>query len=137
MQIASQQLAVERVEAVIVDAEHRQRRIRRVGRNDAAGADLGVVADALEQPVGDARRTAAAPGDRLRAFEVERDLEDRSRPRDDLGEVVGVVGLEPVLDPEAVAQRRRQQARARRRADQRERRQVERDDPRARRPGRQ
>jgi hypothetical protein len=49
----------------------------------------------------------------------------RGRPR---------VVVEPVLDAEAVAQRRRQQPGARRRADQRERRQVERDRPRA--PGR-
>ena len=39
--------------------------------------------------------------------------------------------VEPVLDAEAVAQRRRQQAGARGGADERERRQVQRDDPRA------
>jgi hypothetical protein len=42
------------------------------------------------------------------------------------------VGIEPRLDAEAVAQRRRQQAAAGRRADQRERRQLERHDARAR-----
>ncbi len=47
-------------------------------------------------------------------------------------QVVRRVVLEPMLDPEAVAQRRRQQAGPGGRPDQRERRQVDRHDPRAR-----
>ena len=50
-----------------------------------------------------------------------------ARARDDAGEVVDRVELEPLHDAEAVAQRGGQQARPRRRADQRERRQVELD----------
>ena len=47
-------------------------------------------------------------------------------------ELVGRVVVEPEGEPEAVAQRRRQQPGARRRADERERRQVERQRPRGR-----
>ena len=91
-------------------------------------AHLGPVAHALEQAVGDARRPAAARGDRRGAAVVERDAEDLRRAAHDPREVVRRVGLEAVLDPEAVAQRRRQQPRAGRGADERERRQVERHD---------
>ena len=98
----------------------------------ARAAHLGVVAHALEQPVGHARRAARAARDRARAGPVDLDAEDPGRALDDVGEVVRVVEVEPVRDAEAVAQRRREQAGARGGADQRELRQVERDDARAR-----
>ena len=66
---------------------------------------------------------ARAAGDRRRPLGVDLDVEDPRRARDDLGEVLGVVVLEPVADAEAVAQRGRQQPGAGRRADQGERRQ--------------
>ncbi len=58
--------------------------------------------------------------------------EDVRRPVHDPREVRGLVGLQAMLDAEAVAQRRREQARTGRGADERERREVERDDARAR-----
>ena len=57
--------------------------------------------------------------------------EDAGGADDDAGEVAGAVVLEPVLEAEAVAQRRGQQAGAGGGADQREGRQLERDDARA------
>ena len=101
------------------------RATRRVDR--ARPAHLGEVAHALEQSVGDARRAARAIGDRARAGGVDCYAEHAGAAHDDPREVARRVVVEPVLDAEAVAQRRGQQARARRRADQREARQVERD----------
>ena len=69
----------------------------------------------------------ARRGDRLGARLVDLDAEDAGRAAHDLRELVDRVVLEPVADAEALAQRRREQPGARRRADQRERRQVERD----------
>ena len=54
----------------------------------------------------------------------------RAERRDDPRQLLGLVVLEPEGHPETVAQRRRQQAGARGRADERERRQVERERPR-------
>ena len=80
-----------------------------------------MVADALEQPVDDARRAPAAPGDRPDRRGLDGDVEDRRRPFDDRREVVLVVEVEPVGRPEAVAQRRADPPRPRRGADDRER----------------
>ena len=59
-----EQLAVGRVEALVVDLHrpHRGGRDRLV--DVAVAVDLGVVADALEQPVDDPRRAPSAAGDR-------------------------------------------------------------------------
>ena len=51
--------AVDLVEAELVDLEQRERVRAVVERDPAVGAHLGVVADALQQPVRDARRAAA------------------------------------------------------------------------------
>ena len=76
-------------------------------------AHLGVVAHALEQPVGDARRAAArARRSRARPPSSICDVEDARRAaRRSRARSSGLVVVEPVLDAEAVAQRRRQQAR--------------------------
>ena len=89
------------------------------------------VAHALEQPVGDAGRPAAALGDRARARRLDLDAQDAGGADDDAGEVAGAVVLEPVLEAEAVAQRRREQPGAGGGADQREGRELERDHARA------
>ena len=112
----------------MVDPEHVERGARDLGVDRAVAADLGEVAHALEQPVGDARGAAGALGDRAGAGGVDRDAEDARRSARRSGSGRRAVVLEPVLDPEAVAQRRGQQAGAGGGADQREGRQVERDD---------
>ena len=101
------------------------------GGDHAAAADLRVVAHPLQQPVGDPRRASRALGDHVLAAGLDLDLEDARGAANDLRQVGGVVVLEPLGDAEAVAQRRRQQPGPGRRADERERRQVERDRPRA------
>src|ERR1700760_4000406 len=62
-----QDLTIETVETLVVDLEHVQRRAGDLVGDDAAVADLGVIADAAQQPVGDPRRASAAAGDRDRA----------------------------------------------------------------------
>ena len=130
----AEDLAVQAVQALLVDLQQVQRGAGRLGVDDAAAADLRVVAHALEQAVGHARGAAGALGDRPRAGGLDLDLQHARAAGHDPRQVVGRVVVEPVLDAEAVAQRRRQQAGARGGADERERRQVERDDARAR-PG--
>ena len=91
-----------------------------VERDRAVRAHLRVVADAAQQPVGDARRAARPPGDLGRGGVVDRHVENPRRAADDLLEIRRRVELQPVDDAEARSQRRGQQARPRRRADERE-----------------
>jgi len=74
-----------------------------LGADPAVAANLGIVAGALEQPVGDPRRAAAAAGDRDRSPLVELDGEDPRGAGDDRGELFVRVGLEPGLDTKAVS----------------------------------
>ena len=89
------------------------------------GFHLRIIAHAAQQPVGDARRAARAACDFPSACRVDLDLEQLRRALHDARELLGVVELEPRHDAEAVAQRIGQHAGARRRADQREGRQIE------------
>jgi hypothetical protein len=95
---------------------------------DAAVAlDLGVVAHAAQQPVGDARRAARAARDLQRAGGVDGHVQQPRRARDDARQLLGRVELQPRHDAEAVAQRVGQHAGARGGAHQREGLQVELD----------
>ena len=100
-----EQLAVGRVEALVVDLHRAHRRGRRRLVDVAVAVDLGVVADPLEQPVDDPRRAPTAPGDRPDRGVVDVDAEDRRRALDDRGQLVVGVEVEPVGRPEPVAQR--------------------------------
>ena len=94
--------------------------------------DLGVVADPAQQPVGDPRRAARARGDLGGAVGRGGYAEQPGRAVHDLVELVGVVELEVAGEAEPVAQRAGQQPGAGGGADQRERRDLERDRGRAR-----
>src|SRR3546814_4654006 len=76
----------------------------------AGGADLGVVAHAPQQAVGDARGAARAARDLAGALGYAVDAQDLRRALHDPGQVFGAVELQPLDDAEAVAQRRGQQA---------------------------
>ena len=92
-----------------------------------------MVADALEQPVDDARRAPTAPGDRPdRRPRRCATPEDHRRALDDRGQLVVGVEVEPVGGPEPVAQRGADAARAGRGADDRERLEAEPERPRRR-----
>ena len=125
-----QELAVDALEAGLVHLEELERLPRDRERDDARVADLRDVADAAQDAVRDARRAARPRRDLVGRAVLDLDSEDPRRARDDRGELGGLVVAEPERHPEAVAERRRQEARARRRADEGERRQVERERPR-------
>ena len=84
--IASQQLAVGALEALVVDLEELERLARDLVRDRALVPDLGDVADAAEDPVRDPRRSARAPRDLVGRVVLDLDAEDpapsggRSRP---------------------------------------------------------
>ena len=126
-----EELAIGRVEALVVDLHgpHRGGRGRLV--DVTVAVDLGVIAGALEQPVDDPGRAPAAPGDRPDGRVVDADGEDDRRALDDRGELLVRVEIEPVGGAEPVAQRAADPARPRRGADHRERLEAE-----AERPGR-
>src|SRR6185295_3477286 len=108
------------VEPELVDVEPLER-LHGHGRGDLpGGAHLRVVAHALQEAVRDARRAAAAARDLHHARGVGGNAQDPRGAGDDLDEVVGRIVVQPLHEAEARAHRRRQQAEARRRADQRE-----------------
>ena len=109
--------AVELVQALRVDVEHRQRLLRHVQRGGPFRPDLGVVADAAQQPVGDSGRAPRAAGDLVdsRLLDVER--QDPGRPPHDPGQLVAGIEVEPVGGTEPIAQRRAEQALSGGRAD--------------------
>ena len=108
-----------------VHLEQAERLARHLAGDDARAAHLGEVPDPLQEPVGDPRGAARALRDRSLALGLDLDSQDAGRAAHDPRQVAGVVVLEPVADPETVAKRRRQQARAGGGAHQGERRQVE------------
>src|ERR1700682_1286846 len=124
---ALQKLAVHDVETRAVDIEHLQGGIGDRPRDMSGGANLGKIAHPAQKPVGDTRRAARAARDLDRALGLNGDLEQPGRARDNAGELLSGIELQPGDDAEAVAQRIGQHARARGRADQRERLQIELD----------
>src|SRR6185503_14420669 len=106
--------------SMIVRFEQRHGRARDVAGDAAVGAYLRVVTHAPEQPVGDARRAARAPRNLHRRVGVGRHAENARRAADDLLDVGVSVEVQAMDDAEARAERRRQQAGARGRADERE-----------------
>src|SRR4051812_5790912 len=106
-------LTVETVQPLVIDLEEVERGACRAGVDVPAPVNLGVVAGALEQPVGDAGSAARALGDRPGAGRLDLDPQHARGADDDPRQVAATVVLEPVLEPEAVAQRRGQQPGAR------------------------
>ena len=123
----AQQLAVEPLEAGLVDLEQLERLLGDLARDDAGVAHLGDVAHAPQDAVRDPRRAARAARDLVGGVVSISTPRMRALRRTIAASSSGRVVVEPERQAEAVAQRRRQQPGARRRADQRERRQVERE----------
>ena len=94
------------VQAEVVDVEAAHGLGGDGGVDVAVGADLGVVANAAEEAVGDARGAASAAGDFAGAFLIYGDVEDGGVAADDLGYGLRVVEVEAVDGAEAVAQGR-------------------------------
>ncbi len=102
----AQHLTVDVVEAKLVNFEHAKRGVCDVAIDPALGSNVGKVANALQQPIGDSRSSASASGDDRPTFLVERDAEDARRPANDLLERRLIVEVEPMGRAEPVAQRR-------------------------------
>src|SRR4051812_12198650 len=128
----AQDVAVEPVEPGVVDLEQVERLLGHIAVDASGVPHLREVAHTLQQAVGHARRPARARGNRARTRTVDLHAEDARRAIHDESQVVGVVEVKAVRDPEAVAQRCREQAGPGGRSDQRELRKVERDHPRSR-----
>ena len=129
-----EQALVHFIEALGIDLDHHQRRVRDAAGDAALAADLGEVAHPAQQGVGHPRRAARAGGDFQRAFGIDRHIEQAGRALDDAGELVVGVIVEAVHQAEARAQRCGEHARAGGGTHQREARQVDLDGTR-RRPG--
>src|SRR4029078_1938290 len=71
----AEDLAVQAIEALLVDLEQVECARGLPRADDAAAADMGVVAHAREQAVGDARGAAGAVGDRPGAGGLDLDLQ--------------------------------------------------------------
>src|SRR6266545_5817752 len=108
--------AVHRVEPPLVHLEPRERRVHDRLREPAVALDLREVAGPLQEPDGDARRSARAPRELLGPGGLDGERELRRRAHRDLVQLRRLVVAEPLLDREAVPERRREEARARRRA---------------------
>src|SRR5579885_70067 len=108
------------IQAQLVDFEHGQGLAGDRSGDAAVRAHLRVVAHALQQAIGHARRAAAAPRDFFGTVPFDRYLQDAGGARHDLHQRRGVVILQVVVHAEAVAQRRGDQAKASGRADHRE-----------------
>src|ERR1700721_2716371 len=80
----------------------------------------GEVAPPVQQPSGDARRSAGTRSDFAGALGVQIESEYARSPLDDRLQFVRLIEIEPKRNTEPVAQRRRDQARAGRCADERE-----------------
>ena len=92
----------------------------------------GEIADAAQQPHRDARRAAGAAGDLGGAVGGQIERQDAGTARQDLRQLGSLIKQQPQRNAETLAQRPGDQPRAGRRADQRERRQVDADRARAR-----
>ena len=122
-----QQLAVHQVKAHGVHVQQGQSLSGGVAGDAAIAFDLGPVAHAAQQAVGDARRAAGAPGDFQRAFVVDGGAQQVGGAADDALQLVGRVELQAGRDAEAVPQRVGEHASAGGGAHQREGLQVELD----------
>ena len=87
--------------------------------------DGGDVADPAKQAAGDARRAAGPSGNLQRPVLGKRHLEPLRLVGEDHGKLVAAIELQPHLDPEPVAKRRRQETGAGRRPDKGEGRQID------------
>src|SRR6266567_1191457 len=114
------QVAVHFVEALRVHTQHLQCFLRHRARDTARRAHFRKIARAPQQAVGDARRSAAAARDFFGAAFVHLDIQNFRRAVNDDQQIRRLVKIQPVHDAEPRAQRRGNQPRAGRRADQRE-----------------
>lgn len=98
------ELTVSGVEAVVVDFEEGEGLVDGVGGDGWVFVDLGEVADAFKEFVGNAGGASGAGGDGVGGLGVDVEVEDLGAAGDDAGEVFGGVVFEFVDGTEAVAE---------------------------------
>ena len=103
---SNHQIAVDLVEAVLIDAEHVERLQGDFAGDAAASADFGEVTGAAKKAVGDARRAAAASGDFFGAGVVHLDVQNFRGAVEDDEEIPGLVEIEAMDNAKAGAKRR-------------------------------
>src|SRR5271156_2585007 len=126
-----EQVAVDVVEAVLVDAEHGQGVAGDGEVDEALGADFGEIADAAQQAIGDARSAAAAAGDFSATGFVHFYAENFRGAIDDAQQIFRRIKFQAMDDAEARAQRGHDQSGASGGADEGETIELVRMDPRA------
>ena len=112
--------SVKTVEALLVDVESAERIMSGVEANAFVRPvpNRREVPHPTQKPIRNARRAPRPTRDLVRRLWLEFDVEESARARHDLFEILDRVILESSRPTEAVAQRRRQETRARRRPDQ-------------------
>src|ERR1700722_8851886 len=100
-----EQVAVDVVEAVLVNAEHGQCVAGHGQIDEPFGADFGEIAHAAQQAIGDARGAAAAAGNFGAAGFVHADAQDFRGTIDDQQQIFRRIKFQAMNDAEARAQR--------------------------------
>src|SRR5579872_1513766 len=106
IQVAS----IELVQPIFVDAFPSERLVGDRSIDAAVAPDLGIVANALQEAIGDARRSARAASDLVRSLTIDRRLEKLRRPLDYPRQLFRRVEIEVVRQTEAVPERCAQEA---------------------------
>ena len=122
-----QQFSVHHIKALRIDIEHGQGLLGNIQGDFATAFDIGKIAHAAQQAVGNARRTAAAAGDFKTASLIYGHIQQTRAARDDALQFFRRIKLQPRNDAKAVAQGVGQHARPRGGAHQSEGLQVELD----------
>ena len=105
------------VESVLVDVEHGESLVGDGFGDASVVADLGVVADAAEEVVGDAGSASAAAGDFPCAVFFDGDVEKTGGTDDDVAELLGGVVVKSFFDGESADEGAGEEAAARGGAD--------------------
>ena len=113
--------AVEAIEAEFVDALHLERRTGDFHVDAPLRSTGGEIANPAQAVIGEPRRAPAPLGNLVGRRIVHRHVELHGRPPHDLGQILPRIEVEMLPHHEPVSQRRREQARPRRRSDERER----------------
>ena len=103
-----EQTPVQPIKTPVIHLEHLHGLARDVEGDAPVGLDLGVVTHASEQPVGDTRRAARAPGDLRRPIVVNVHLHDGSGTAHDDAQFIVGIELQPLHDAETIPQGRSQ-----------------------------
>ena len=93
------------IQAIVIDIEHGQGLIGELSGDDAIALDLGIIADASKEVIGDAGGAAAAASDFQGAFFGDPDIEDGAGAVDNFLQFFARIVIQPLLNREAGEER--------------------------------